>query len=93
MKFKILTIAALLGLSACNNKSEELPTSLEGRMKVMSALKEEMAGLEALIQEVQDSINVLSPKTINKRPVTVITPKKSDFKHYYSIFFFYLFFF
>jgi RND family efflux transporter MFP subunit len=72
-------------LSACNNKSEELPTSLEGRMKVMSALKEEMAGLEALIQEVQDSINVLSPKTINKRPVTVITPKKSDFKHYISV--------
>ena len=86
MKFKILTAATLLGLGACNNdKAAELPKDLAGRMEVMKQLKAELESIESKIQEVQDSIDILSPVEVNKRPVTVITPKKADFKHYISV--------
>ena len=86
MKVKILTAAALLGLGACNNdKAAELPKDLAGRMEVMKELKAELESIESRIQEVQDSIDILSPVEVNKRPVTVITPKKADFKHYISV--------
>lgn len=86
MKVKILTAAALLGLGACNNdKAAELPKDLAGRMEVMKQLKAELESIESKIQEVQDSIDILSPVEVNKRPVTVITPKKADFKHYISV--------
>ena len=86
MKVKILTAAALLGLGACNNdKAAELPKDLAGRMEVMKELKAELESIESRIKEVQDSIDILSPVEVNKRPVTVITPKKADFKHYISV--------
>lgn len=86
MKFKILTAATLLGLGACNNdKAAELPEDLAGRMKVMKELKAELESIESRIKEVQDSIDILSPVEVNKRPVTVLTPKKADFKHFISV--------
>jgi len=52
---------------------------------MLNDLKKEIKALETKLSEVQDSIDVLGTKEINKRPVSVITPEISDFKHYISV--------
>lgn len=84
MKIRIFTAFALLSLVACTQETT-IPEDLEGRVTMLNELKKEMKNLEARITEIQDSIDVLGPKEVNRRPVSVISPEVSDFKHYISV--------
>ena len=84
MKIRILTAVALFSLVACTEETT-IPADLDGRIGMLNNLKKEIKALETKLSEVQDSIDVLGPKEINKRPVSVITPEISDFKHYISV--------
>jgi membrane fusion protein (multidrug efflux system) len=84
MKIRIFTAVALLSLVACTQETT-IPEDLEGRVTMLNELKKEMKNLEERITEVQDSIDVFGPKEVNKRPVSVISPQISDFKHYISV--------
>ena len=84
MKIRIFTAVALLSLVACTQETT-IPEDLEGRVTMLNELKKEMKNLEERITEVQDSIDVFGPKEVNKRPVSVISPEISDFKHYISV--------
>jgi len=84
MKIRILTAVALFSLVACTQETT-IPGDLDGRIGMLNDLKKEIKELETKLSEVQDSIDVLGPKEINKRPVSVITPEISDFKHYISV--------
>lgn len=85
MKIRILTAVALFSLVACTQEPTTMPEDLDGRIKMLNTLKKEMKDLEAKIAVVQDSISVLEPQKVNKRPVSVIKPKVSEFKHYISV--------
>lgn len=85
MKIRILTAVALFSLVACTQEPTTMPENLDGRIKMLNSLKKEMKDLEAKIAEVQDSISVLEPQKVNKRPVSVIKPEVSEFKHYISV--------
>ncbi len=85
MKIRILTAVALFSLVACTQEPTTMPENLDGRIKMLNSLKKEMKNLEAKIAEVQDSISVLEPQKVNKRPVSVIKPEVSEFKHYISV--------
>lgn len=85
MKIRILTAVALFSLVACTQEPTTMPEDLDGRIKMLNTLKKEMKDLEAKIALVQDSISVLEPQKVNKRPVSVIKPEVSEFKHYISV--------
>ena len=85
MKIRILTAVALFSLVACTQETTTMPEDLDGRIKMLNTLKKEMKDLEAKIAVVQDSISVLEPQKVNKRPVSVIKPEVSEFKHYISV--------
>ena len=85
MKIRILTAVALFSLVACTQEPTTMPEDLDGRIKMLNTLKKEMKDLEAKIAVVQDSISVLEPQKVNKRPVSVIKPEVSEFKHYISV--------
>lgn len=84
MKIRILTAVALFSLVACTQETT-IPTDLDGRIGMLNDLKKEIKELETKLSEVQDSIDALGTKEINKRPVSVTTPEISDFKHYISV--------
>lgn len=85
MKIRILTAVALFSLVACTQETTTMPEDLDGRIKMLNSLKKEMKDLETKIAEIQDSISVLEPQKVNKRPVSVIKPEVSEFKHYISV--------
>ena len=85
MKIRILTAVTLYSLVACTQETTTMPEDLDGRIKMLNTLKKEMKDLEAKIAVVQDSISVLQPEKVNKRPVSVIKPEVSEFKHYISV--------
>lgn len=85
MKIRILTAVALFSLVACTQETTTMPEDLDGRIKMLNSLKKEMKDLENKIAEIQDSISVLEPQKVNKRPVSVIKPEVSEFKHYISV--------
>ena len=85
MKIRILTAVTLYSLVACTQETTTMPEDLDGRIKMLNTLKKEMKDLEAKIAVVQDSISVLEPEKVNKRPVSVIKPEVSEFKHYISV--------
>jgi uncharacterized protein YoxC len=84
MKYHILTAIAILSVLACAPE-RTIPEDLKGRIALLEQLKTEVNDLETYIQEVQDSVDALSPKVVNKRPVTMVQPELGDFKHYISV--------
>lgn len=85
MKYHILTAIAILSVVACAPEEQTIPEDLKGRIALLEQLKTEVNNLETYIQEVQDSVDALSPKVVNKRPVTMVQPELGDFKHYISV--------
>jgi hypothetical protein len=85
MKYHILTAIAILSVVACAPEEQTIPEDLKGRIALLEQLKTEVDNLETYIQEVQDSVDALSPKVVNKRPVTMVQPELGDFKHYISV--------